>query len=236
MSPHPCTTPRSTPHPRYLIPLLAALLLGPLASAQEADPDLPAFTQARAVFVQALNGNGKALEQSLEQFPPLARSGRPVGLVALAYLGASQTLQGREAWMPWTKMHAAEKGLATLDKALNRSAEAGELRFRDTPVQLEVKLVAAITFRQVPDAVFHRRDQGRRLVQEVLGHRLFAGSPAAFRAQSWEEAATVARDRNDRNAEIEALRQTVQAASGSSDADAAKMAETSRQRLKELGA
>ena len=227
---------------RPLVACLIALAGAPLAAGAASEitethaADLPAFTQAQAVFEQALSGNSKALEQSLEQFPLLASSGRPVALVALAYLGASQTLQAREAWMPWTKMHAAEKGLATLDKALNRSTEAGELRFRDTPVQLEVKLVAAITFRQVPDAVFHRRDQGRRLVQEILSHRLFAGSPAVFRAQSWAEAATVARERNDRNAEIEALRQAVQAASGSSDAHAARMAESSQQRLKELGA
>lgn len=219
-----------------LLALLVSSTVAAQGNPQGTDPDLPAFTQARAVFEQALNGNSKALDQSLEQFPPLASSGRPVALVALAYLGASQTLQAREAWMPWTKMHAAEKGLATLDKALNRSAEAAELRFQDTPVSLEVKLVAAITFRQVPDAVFHRRDQGRRLVQDVLAHRQFPDSPALFRARSWEEAAIVARERNDRNAEIDALRQTLQAVSGSNDTYASKLAESSRQRLKELGA
>jgi hypothetical protein len=51
-----------------------------------------------------------------------------VGPPYQAYLGAAQAMQGRDAWMPRNKLTAADKGLATLDKALRR---VGPRRDRD---------------------------------------------------------------------------------------------------------
>lgn len=36
--------------------------------------------------------------------------------VTLVYLGSAETLQGREAFMPWNKMKFTERGLATIKK------------------------------------------------------------------------------------------------------------------------
>ncbi|MCV5656233.1 hypothetical protein OFN54_33340, partial [Escherichia coli] len=42
--------------------------------------------------------------------------------VTLVYLGSSETLQGRDAFMPWNKMKFTERGLATIQKGLDLMA------------------------------------------------------------------------------------------------------------------
>ena len=39
--------------------------------------------------------------------------------LSLVYLGSTQTLMGRDAFMPWNKMKYTEQGLATISKGLD---------------------------------------------------------------------------------------------------------------------
>lgn len=101
-----------------------------------------------------------------------------------AYLGAAQAIQGREAWLPWNKLRATERGLDTLDKALRQLSPAHDkVLVRGTPVSLEARLVAASTFVAIPDFIFHRADRGRQLLQDIAKSPLYAGAPAEFRAR-----------------------------------------------------
>jgi len=101
-----------------------------------------------------------------------------------AYLGSALTLQGKAAWMPWNKMKFTEQGLDQLDAALAMlKAEHGTVQVRGVPVALQTRLVAAATFVAVPDGLFHRRADGRKLLAALRADPLLAAAPAAFRAE-----------------------------------------------------
>ncbi len=104
--------------------------------------------------------------------------------LAAACLGSALTLQGKAAWMPWNKMKFTEQGLDQLDAALALlKPEHGAVLVRGVPVALQTRLVAAATFVAVPDGLFHRRADGRKLLAALRADPLLAGAPAAFRAE-----------------------------------------------------
>lgn len=104
--------------------------------------------------------------------------------LAAACLGSALALQGKAAWMPWNKMKFTEQGLDQLDAALALlKPEHGAVLVRGVPVALQTRLVAAATFVAVPDGLFHRRADGRRLLAALRADPLLAGAPAAFRAE-----------------------------------------------------
>lgn len=146
------------------------------------------FLQARAEFLKAEQGDAQALEQSIRHFQALIDHPNPPNYAntppffpALfsAYLGAAQSLQGRDAWLPWNKMRLTERGLSTLDRALARMGEVPtEARFAGNNVRQEIRLVAARTFVAVPAAIFHRADQGCQITRQ-LRKELAPGSELA---------------------------------------------------------
>jgi hypothetical protein len=212
-------------------PTLGALALaGLLALTPLARADIDAnLTRAEAVFIQALAEKTGA-DRAVDAFAALVPDPAAAPLV-LAYLGAAQTLQGREAWLPWNKMRATERGLASIDKALRQLAPRHEeARLRGNPVAAETRLVAASTFLSVPDAIFHRTDQGHGLLRKALAAPDFAALPPTLRARHHLQMA-VAADQEKKTAEAaEQLRQCLAAdASG-------PVAEDCRRRMKELGA
>jgi len=143
--------------------------------------DESAFAQARSVFMQALQERDGALEQATARFKSLVRN-EPGNPVYLAYLGACTALHAREAWMPWSKMRYGEAGVEMIDRALG----AAEKRNRETmldgvPLTLQTQFIAAQTFIDMPDAIFHRRDRGRRLLKKIIRAPAFAVAPASFR-------------------------------------------------------
>lgn len=104
--------------------------------------------------------------------------------LAAACLGSALALQGKAAWMPWNKMKFTEQGLDQLDAALALlKPEHGAVLVRGVPVALQTRLVAAATFVAVPDGLFHRRADGRKLLAALRADPLLAGAPAAFRAE-----------------------------------------------------
>lgn len=165
--------------PRNLAAALAALPLLLFAAAPAADAG--GFPAAEAAFRQALAGAGDA-DEAVRRFEPLAAAAGPQAPLHLAYLGAAQTLQGRDAWLPWTKVRATERGLDNIDKALRRLTPQHETEgLRGFPVAAEVRLVAISTFLAVPDTVFHRADRGRQMLKEALARPDFGELPADLR-------------------------------------------------------
>jgi hypothetical protein len=211
--------------------ILGALALaGLLALTPLARADIAAdLTRAEAGFMKAVVGAASP-DLAVAAYAALTPDETAAPLV-LAYLGAAQTLQGREAWLPWNKMRATERGLASIDKALRQLAPRHEeTRLRGNPVAAETRLVAATTFLSVPDAIFHRADQGHGLLRKALAAPDFAALPPTLRARHHLQMA-VAADKEKKTAEAaEQLRQCLAAdASG-------PVAEDCRRRMKEPGA
>lgn len=72
--------------------------------------------------------------------------------VTLVYLGSSETLQGRDAFMPWNKMKFTERGLATIQKGLDLMANQPmpiqeQQRLQGLPEYQLATAMAATTFR-----------------------------------------------------------------------------------------
>ena len=203
--------------------ILACLwLLSPLAAAGPEED----FDSAVAVFQKARAGAGSATDEAVARFERLATTATPYAPLFLAYLGAAQALQARDAWMPWSKMRAAERGLANIDKALRR-LDAGHdaLLLRQSPVAAETRLVAATTFVALP-ALFNRLDDAKTTLRAALASPAYAAAPGALRAQlHWQAALVAARDRKTAE-EIEQLKKA--AAADPSNPSA-------RQRLQEIG-
>lgn len=204
--------------------LLALLAAPALRAAMPAD-----FTAAEALFQKAAANDSAATDEAVARFGKLAASDSPLAPLFLAYLGAAQAMQGRDAWMPWNKMRATERGLDTLEKAVRRLEPRHEHELaRGAPVAIEARLVAATTFIAVP-SMFNRYDLGKQTLRDALASPAYASAPAELRARLHQQAAlAAARDKNPRE-EAAHLKQALDAAPGGSTAEAA------RRRLQELG-
>lgn len=186
------------------------------------------FAAAEALFHKARGGNGEAATEAAARFERLAGSDTAYAPLYLAYLGAAQALQGRDAWMPWAKMRATERGLASLDKALRRlDARHDTLLLREAPVALEARLVAATTFLALPE-LFHRLEAGKTALRAAFASPAFAAAPAALRAQLHRQAAIAAARDKQPQEEIAQLKKALAAD------PAGAVAADVRQRLREL--
>lgn len=173
----------------FLVACILSLFLFAGASAAEARSAVSA--EARAVFMRASGGDVSATDAAESAFRALS-SARPADPVTRAYHGAALTLQGRDAWMPWTKMKKVEQGLARIDKALaqidvaHETAATGEL----SPA-METRMTAIGTFLALP-AMFHRLESAHALIGQVLAHPGFASLPEEHRARihAWAAEAT----------------------------------------------
>lgn len=161
------------------IPLALALTAAGPAPAGEAED----FAAAEALFQKAAAGDGSATEPAVAHFTRLATADAAAAPLYQAYLGAAQALEGRDAWMPWTKLKATERGLASLDKALRRlEARHDQVWVRQVPVSVETRLVAATTFLAVP-GFFNRLDAARDALKAALASPAFAAAPPAVQAR-----------------------------------------------------
>lgn len=204
--------------------MMACALLLAASAAYSAGEATSGISAARLIF-QEVQQERRNADDAVAAFERQVAAGGPTLPLALAYLGAAQTLQGRDAWMPWTKLKRVERGLDAIDKALRLIASdpSGE-----SPIGLETRLVAISTFLAVPDRIFHRADRGRRLLRETLASPAFAAAPGTLRAEFHRQAAGLARHENNVREEAEQLRLLLAA-----DA-AGPLAAAARDRLKEL--
>lgn len=212
------------------MPILISLLLALLATLPAFADQAADFAAAEAVFQKAVGGDGAAVDESVRRFDKLAAGDGPPALLYSAYLGAAQAMQGRQAWMPWSKMRATERGLATLDKTLRRLDAAFDRELvRGAPISLEVRLIAASTFLALP-SLFNRFDSGKQLLREAFASPAYAAAPGGIKARLHRQAAIAAQhDKNPRD-EAAHLKQALEALPAGPIADAA------RRRLQELGA
>ncbi|MCR9566201.1 hypothetical protein NB482_11520 [Vibrio alginolyticus] len=107
--------------------------------------------------------------------------------VTLVYLGSAETLQGREAFMPWNKMKFTERGLATIQKGLDLMANQPvplqeQQRLQGLPEYQLATAMAATTFTSLPD-MFNHFDRGYELYLSLLDEPSFSQQP--FAATSW---------------------------------------------------
>lgn len=167
-----------------LSPVLGAACIALLLSAPARAAEPAAFAQAITPFMQALEGRDDAIDPAIEQLTRLSRA-EPQDPVLRAYAGAATALRARVVLLPWSKMTAAEDGLALIDKALAQLApEHDAPRYRGTPGSLETRFVAAGTFLAMP-SMFNRQARGQKLLDEVATSPLLEAAPLGFRGAVW---------------------------------------------------
>ncbi len=137
-------------------------------------------------YNQASSGDESQVEPAYQLFTQMIEQEGATPLT-LVYLGSTQTFKGRDAWMPWTKMKHAEKGLATINKALILLATE-EKPLVDQMSLLGLKeshltrAVAASTYTSLPD-MFNHFERGYELFLTLLAEPEFINQP--FLASAW---------------------------------------------------
>lgn len=139
-----------------------------------------------ALYNQAVSGDESKVDEVYKQLNDnLNQQGAtPLNLV---YLGSTQTLQGRDAFLPWNKMKFTEKGLATIDKALNLLGNLNTpLEQQDIvqglPEAYLTQAMAAVTYSQLPD-LFNHFERGYDLFLGLLSEPQF--EQQHFAATAW---------------------------------------------------
>ncbi|USD43719.1 hypothetical protein J4N42_16245 [Vibrio sp. SCSIO 43135] len=138
--------------------------------------------------------------------------------LSLVYLGSTQTLMGRDAFMPWTKMKHTEQGLATISKGLALMADSNiplqeQLIRQGLPETLLAKAIAATTFTSLPD-MFNHFERGYDLYLELLSDETFTSQDydviswiyvyaikASLRAEDTSQAKAWLKDMQARNSQ-----------------------------------
>lgn len=96
----------------------------------------------------------------------------PENLLLKTYLGSSYTMVGRDSFFPWNKIKYTETGLDILEKAIDSIGAAENQIITTTKfkgkVALQMQMIAAITFLQVPNSIFKSKSFGMELMQKIL--------------------------------------------------------------------
>ncbi|MGC9401170.1 hypothetical protein [Vibrio genomosp. F10] len=135
-------------------------------------------------YNMAAEGDEDKVEIVYEQLNQQIQS-QGADALSMVYLGSTQTLMGRDAFMPWNKMKYTEQGLSTISKGLalldSLPVDAQEYR-QGLPEALLAKAIAASTFTSLPD-MFNHFDRGYDLYLELMGDDDFAHQN--YEATSW---------------------------------------------------
>lgn len=190
------------------VPLLTLFLAVPLVPAslphptRAEEPDRAA--QARELFDEATERGGsvKRAASELRKLSVIA----PHDPLVLAYAGSAATLVGRDASSPLVALRQTEDGLDLLDRALRELGPQHDAPVPGRlPPRLETLLVAASTFAQVPDDVFHRLQDGKAALSGALAHPAFGRLPPPVQARFHWVSVLIARAEQQREAERAAL-------------------------------
>ncbi|CAH6840322.1 conserved exported hypothetical protein [Vibrio chagasii] len=138
------------------------------------------------IYNQAAQGNEELVEVAYERLNDTLQQDGATPLT-LVYLGSTETLMGRDAFLPWNKMKYVEKGLSTIDKSL------GQLKDEDQPIHVQPRVqglpdsyltraMAAVTYTSLPD-MFNHFDRGYDLFLSLLSEDEF--QQQHFSATSW---------------------------------------------------
>ncbi|PMK03484.1 hypothetical protein [Vibrio sp. 10N.261.55.A7] len=132
----------------------------------------------------AAQGDEDKVEVVHEQLEQLLES-QGADALSLVYLGSTQTLMGRDAFMPWNKMKYTEQGLATIAKGLTlldgEPVEQQEYR-QGLPTSILAQAIAASTYTSLPD-MFNHFERGYDIYLELLESEAFASQ--SYEATSW---------------------------------------------------
>ena len=147
--------------------------------------------QAIDLYMLGVDGDESATAESQKLLKKLDQQ-PPAEPIILAYLGGTYTLQGRDAWLPWRKISHTEKGLDLIAKSVQRlKPEHKRLTINNRSYDLETKIIAAITFTQVPQ-FFGRYEYGVELLDEILEDSRFPQVSAERQAEIYYYAASAA--------------------------------------------
>ncbi|MDA0147341.1 hypothetical protein [Vibrio sp. LaRot3] len=107
--------------------------------------------------------------------------------LTLVYLGSTQTMQGRDAFLPWNKMKFTEQGLATIAKGIGLIDTLPESidqqqRIQGIPEAYLAQALAATTYTSLPD-MFNHFERGYDMFLTLLAQPQFEQQP--FAATSW---------------------------------------------------
>lgn len=137
-------------------------------------------------YNQAADGDENAVEAVYQQLEDQLES-QGADALTLVYLGSTETLKGRDAFMPWNKMKYTEQGLATIAKGLdllnNQPVPLEQQQRRQgLPESLLAKSIAAATFTSLPD-MFNHFERGYDLYLDLLADKAF--QQQHYDATSW---------------------------------------------------
>jgi hypothetical protein len=148
---------------------------------------------ANAAFDRADGGDKKAAAEAAALFSELVKT-EPDNPLLLVQLGAATAMQARATMLPWKKIAYAEQGMSMQDKAIALLITRHDTEAQNgVPISLRVRYVAANTFLAVPD-FFKRKQQGNKLLGEVIASPLLNIAPAEFRGHVWMRAALYAEE------------------------------------------
>ncbi|MCK6263997.1 hypothetical protein KP803_12020 [Vibrio sp. ZSDE26] len=105
--------------------------------------------------------------------------------LSMVYLGSTQTLMGRDAFMPWNKMKYTEQGLATISKGLSlldANSIDQQVYRQGLPESVLAKAIAASTFTSLPD-MFNHFERGYDIYLDLLEDETF--NAQSYEATSW---------------------------------------------------
>ena len=160
----------------------------------QADDISSELTDARNIFLQGVDGDKSAVRNAVNRFRSLSQR-HPETPIYIAYLGASITLQGRDAPNGIDKQRLTEEGLDEIDRALELFSHDND---EPSSRRLDTLLVAANSFIYIP-SFFNRYERGKRLLREILEHNDFKEMAAGFKAAAYFTAALIARGDGDEN-------------------------------------
>ncbi len=188
---------------QIIFPILALTFFLPQV---EAAGLLDQFIEAQAVFESSLAGNEADTEPAIAEFTKLVGLDQEQPLY-LAYLGSAYTLKARDAWMPWSRLSNAEKGLDMIDKALSMLKPGhDDQRIRGSIVSTETRLVAINTFLQVPEFL-NRGQAAKELLVEAFDSPVFGVSAPEVKGRLFMQAAEIARREEQWDQAVKYLKQ-----------------------------
>lgn len=135
------------------------------------------------LYNQAALGDKSKTDEAFDAWSQQLES-QGASAVTLIYLGASETLKGRDALMPWNKLKLVEKGIAKIDKGLaliDLTAESKQSNGSLTENHL-AQANAATVFTALPD-MFGQFDKGYDLFLELLAQPALRN--ASFAETEW---------------------------------------------------
>ena len=165
--------------------ILSVFCMSSLFANDVFEKDMAAY---REVYLKAASGKPRAVRKAISGIRKLEKKYKNHPVI-LAYRGGALSLRGISASNNGLdRMRETEEGLIVIDRAL-RKLPKHQGHYLET---VEAQLVAAFVFINIPNSMFHRLQEGNRLVEKLLAHQRFSEMPAGLQSAIYFAAATSA--------------------------------------------